>query len=240
MCYFAALAVIPLAEATALFFVAPLFITLLSIPFLGEQVGPRRLFAVLIGFAGVLVMLWPSISQSSGAPTVVVASLPVAAALAYAAMQILTRRLGVTAKASAMAMYIQGAFILIGLGFWLIAGDGRYASGEENPSLRFLLGPWLWPEGNDIYLFAGCGLASAVIGYSLSQAYRSANVAVVAPFEYIALPLAVFWGWVIWKDLPDAWTSGGILLIVGSGLFVYLREKQRGQQISSKRPLRRW
>ena len=240
MSYFAALAVMPLAEATALFFVAPLFITLLSVPFLGESVGPRRLAAVIVGFAGVLLMLWPGLMENGAETATGVALLPILAALAYALMQILTRRLGVTAKASAMAVYIQTTFIFVGLVFWLAAGHGRYADGFESDSMKFLLRAWQWPEGDDIYLFAGCGLASAVIGYCLSQAYRIADAGVVAPFEYVALPLAVMWGWVIWEDLPDAGSTGGMLLIVGSGLFVFLREKQRGRPVSSKRPMRRW
>ena len=94
--YFLALAAMPLAEAIAIFFVAPLFITALSVPFLGEQVGPRRWLAVLAGLCGVVVMLRPG--EGAINP---VALLPVLAAFCYASMQILTRRLGATDKASA-------------------------------------------------------------------------------------------------------------------------------------------
>ena len=96
--FFAALAVLPLADATALFFVTPLFITLLSIPILGEKVGIRRISAVLVGFAGVLVMQRPW--ESSGSDKLVML-LPVLAAFTYALCQILARRLGASAKASA-------------------------------------------------------------------------------------------------------------------------------------------
>jgi S-adenosylmethionine uptake transporter len=239
MAFFAALAVLPLANATALFFVAPLFITLLSIPFLGEKVGLRRLGAVAVGFLGVVVMMHPTGMDDSAAPDRAIVLLPIFAAFAYACMQILTRRLGVASKASAMAIYLQGSFIVVSLAFWAVAGDGRFTEGVDNESLLFLLRAWIWPASDDWWLFLMLGLASAVIGYSLSQAYRSANAAVIAPFEYIALPLAIFWGWVVFGELPDLWSLSGIALIAGSGVYVFIRERTRNQHIASGRPVRR-
>ena len=225
--FFAALAVLPLADATALFFVAPLFITLLSIPILGEKVGIRRISAVLVGFAGVLVMQRP---WESGGSDKLIMLLPVLAAFTYALCQILARRLGASAKASAMAAYIQGIFIVVSIGFYVVAGDGRFAAGVENESLRFLLKPWRWPDGNDGLLFLFLGLLSAVIGYSISQAYRLAPPATVAPFEYVAMPLAVLWGWLVWDYLPSMQILGGIVLIMGAGLYVFVRERKRGRE----------
>ncbi|MEO0765844.1 MAG: DMT family transporter, partial [Pseudomonadota bacterium] len=111
MTYFVALAVLPLADVTALFFVAPLFITLLSIPLLGEKVGPMRLGAVAVGFAGVVVMQRPWADTGDLEVSRIVLLLPVVSALTYALNQVMTRKLGVTSKASAMAVYIQAAFI---------------------------------------------------------------------------------------------------------------------------------
>ena len=240
MAFFTALAVIPLADATALFFAAPLFITALSIPLLGEKVGVRRIAAVVLGFGGVLIMLRPGLGGTGGAPDRLVLLLPVVGALAYALMQILTRRLGIASKASAMAVYIQGTFILVSLGFWLVAGDGRFAAGVDDPSVEFLLRAWRWPADEDRLLFLLLGANSAVIGYALSQAYRSADAATVAPFEYVALPLAIMWGWLIWGDLPGLEVVLGSAFIVGAGLYVFLRERARRQPLSSRRPMRRW
>jgi S-adenosylmethionine uptake transporter len=240
MTFFATLAAIPLADATALFFVAPLLITVLSVPLLGEKVGYRRISAVVVGFLGVLLMLRPGAEPSETTPDRIILFLPIVAALAYAFMQILTRRLGISSKASAMAVYIQGTFIVVSLGFWLVAGDGRFAVGVENESVRFLLRAWQWPTDNDAYLFLFLGANAAVIGYSMSQAYRLADAATVAPFEYVALPLAIMWGWLIWGDLPDIWVAAGIALIMGSGVYVFVRERIRARPVSSRRPLRRW
>lgn len=235
MTFFVALAVLPLADATALFFAAPLFITLLSIPVLGEKVGPLRLSAVAIGFAGVVIMQRPWADPGTLEVSRIVLLLPVLSALTYAMNQLLTRKLGVTSKASAMAVYIQATFVLVSVTFYLVAGDGRFAEGATNGSVIFLLRAWVWPADADMWVFVGLGVNSAVIGYCLSQAYRLADAATVAPFEYIGLPLAVFWGFFIFGDLPvfEVWI--GIALILGSGLFVYLRERQKAQLIARGR-----
>lgn len=232
MTYFLALAVMPLADATALFFAAPLFITVLSIPLLGEKVGALRMGAVIVGFAGVVIMQRPWESGDSLQTNRLTLLLPVIAALTYALMQLMTRKLGATSKASALAIYIQGMFILVSALFWLVAGDGRFAEGVDNPSLQFLLRAWVWPDRQDWLYLLGLGVNSAIVGYCLSQAYRLSDAATVAPFEYIGLPLAVLWGWIIWAELPvwEVWI--GMALIAGSGLFVFLRERQKARRIA--------
>ena len=191
-----------------MFFVAPLMITLLSIPLLGEKVGPLRLGAVVVGLVGVVIMTRPWAGGGTREVAFGVYLLPVVAALSYALNQLLTRKLGGASRASALAVYIQGGFIVVSLGFWIVAGDGRFADGLRNESLVFLLREWTWPEGRDVWLFAGLGANSAVIGYCLSAAYRAADAATVAPFEYVGLPLAIFWGWVVWGELPGPVVMG--------------------------------
>lgn len=240
MSYFTALAVLPLAEATALFFVAPLFITVLSIPLLGERVGPFRMAAVVIGFGGVLLMIGPEGGAGGGAVDRLTLVLPMLSAFFYACMQILTRRLGVASRASAMAVYIQGTFLCVSLLFLAVAGDGRWAQGVENESLIFLLRAWEWPAADDLWLFLALGAIAGVVGYAMSEAYRSAEAATIAPFEYVALPLAIFWGWAFFGNLPGPWVMAGIVLIVAAGLTVFLRERGRGRPVASRRPTRRW
>ncbi|MGB7241516.1 MAG: DMT family transporter [Sulfitobacter sp.] len=232
MSFFVALATMSLAEVTALFFAAPLFITLLSIPILGEKVGPLRIGAVVVGFIGVVIMQRPWVGTDSLQASRLVLFLPVLAALTYAINQLMTRKLGFASKASAMSVYIQAVFIVVSVGFWLVAGDGRFAQGSDNASIQFLFGPWTLPSANDVWLLIGLGANSAIIGYCLSQAYRMADAATVAPFEYVGLPLAVFWGWFIFADLPDLEIWIGISLILGSGIFVYLRERQKSRPVT--------
>lgn len=224
-CFFAAIAVVPLGEATAIFFAAPLLITLFSVPVLGERIGPVRLGAVLVGFAGVLIMQRPWASTDTLDISRIVLLLPLVAASAYALQQVMTRRLGLASKASAMAVYIQVVFAVVSIAVGVIAGDGKFTANLENPSLLFLLRPWVWPETEDIWRFLALGTNIAVVSYCISAAYRMADAGTLAPFEYAGLMMAVFWGWVIWDEIPGPEVMLGILLIVAGGLAVFLRER---------------
>ena len=237
MTFFAALAVMPLGAATALFFVAPLFITLLAIPVLGEPVGAPRIAAIVVGLIGVAVMMAPGVDWG-GIPRWNLL-LPVAAAACYSGMQVLTRKLGGQSAASAMAIYIQGTFIVVSVAFFLVAGDGRFADDGRSEAVEFLLRAWVWPPAGDLWIFGVLGLMSALIGYSLSQAYRLGTAAVVASYEYVALPLAIFWGWVVFGEVPEPVVWLGIALIAGAGLAVFARERALAHPVASARPIRR-
>ena len=220
---FLALAQMSLAEATSIFFVAPLLITALSALVLRETVGPRRWTAVCVGLVGVFVMLRPG----EGAVRLI-ALLPLVAAGAYAAMQILTRRLGATERASSLAFYAQSGLLVASAATGIVAGDGRFAP-EDDPSLAFLLRAWTIPSVADGALFLGIGALSGVGGYLVSQAYRISAPATIAPFEYVALPMSVLWGVVFFGDWPDSITWAGMALICGSGLYVLRRETARAR-----------
>ena len=226
MIFFSAIATLPLATATALFFAAPIFITLLSIPLLGERVGIRRLLAVIFGFFGVFIMMKPNTWSGSDIHPFIY-FLPVIAAMLYALMQIMTRKLSKSSKPSALAFYIQITFMSLSLIFGLIFGDGKLADLSSNTSMQFIFRGWLIPTGNELPYFLILGFLAAGVGYFMSKAYSTAAAASVAPFEYVLLPLSIFWGWAFFGDIPDLYIFIGIIFVVGSGLYVLIREKKR-------------
>lgn len=233
MAFFTGLASLPLAEAVAIFFTAPLIITILSVPILGEHVGPQRWFAVMVGLCGVLIIVRPGTEAFQAA-----AILPLVAALAYSLLQMMTRKLGVAEKASTMAFYMQLMFLSASCVMWVIAGDGRF-SGGGNPSLEFLLRAWVWPSTTDFAIIFAIGTMNAFGGYLISQGYRVAEAGLVAPFEYVAIPLAVLWGVLLWGEWPDTMVWIGIVLIAAGGLFVAYREAIRGRRVVTEQPVRR-
>jgi len=233
MTFFLGLAAMNLADAVAIFFVSPLIITALSVVMLGEKVGPRRWAAVLVGLVGVIVMMRPGTDAFRMA-----ALLPLVAAAAYAMLQIMTRKLGVSEKAATMTFYIQLTFVVVSLCMGLAFGQGTF-SGSSDPSLEFLFRAWVAPAVSDYYLLVLIGVGSALGGYFISQAYRLAEAGLAAPFEYIALPLAVIWDFTVFGKTPDLVGWIGILLIMGAGLYAFWRETARAKPVSIDTPTRR-
>ena len=230
MCFFLGLAALPLAEAVAVFFVAPLLVALASVVFLGETVGPRRWAAIAVGLVGVVVVLRPGTEAFRPA-----ALLPLCAACGYTGLHILTRRIGATETAPMLAVSIQVVFLASSGAIGLALGHGGFA-GSGHPSLEFLLRAWHWPEPADLGIMAGVGAASAVGGYAIGQAYRLSEAALVAPVEYAALPLALFWGIAVFGEWPDTPALLGIGLILLAGLVLVWREAEARRRHPSRPP----
>ena len=231
MLFFLGLAELPLSEATAIFFVSPVIITLFSVIFLSEKVGLWRWAAVSMGLSGAIVMLRPTPSSFQLASL-----LPVGAAFCYASLHILTRKMGATEKASTMSFYLQLTFVIVSLSMGIAFGNGRYGQ-QDSAALEFLLRPWVWPNSYDFIVMACVGIASAIGGYFISQAYRLSEAALIAPIEYVALILAVGWGILIFNEWPDgiAWT--GMALILCGGLLMLWRASVANRLAKQAGPL---
>ncbi len=222
--YFTALVILPLADATALFFVAPIFISILSSILLKETVGKRRITAIAIGLCGIIIVMRPFNNETENIHFSTY-FLPIVAAFCYALAQVTARKLGATTAASVMAIYLHLTFILVSIVFGLAIGDGKYVSLSSNPSLIFLTRSWEWPLLADWPKLIFLGALAGAVAYCVTKAYVLVEASFIAPFEYIAVPLATLWGWLIFKSLPDFGTGLGILIIIFSGLYIYRREQ---------------
>lgn len=218
MMFFLGLAAMPLADAVAIFFVSPLIITTFSVIFLKETVGPHRWAAVVIGLVGVLVVMRP------GTAAFQMASLfPLAAAVGYAALHTVTRRIGKTENPAAMTFYTMLVFVAASAAIGLSIGDGRF-SGSGDPSLEFLVRQWTVPDPADYRLIFLLGFCSTGGGYLISQAYRLCESGLAAPFEYVALPLSITLGIVVFGEWPDTMAWIGTILILTGGVYLFIRE----------------
>jgi drug/metabolite transporter (DMT)-like permease len=217
--YYLALPALPLATTVALYFSAPLFIVILSVPMLGETVGWRRGLAVLAGFGGVLIILRPGGSLFEWA-----ALLPVLSGLSYGLSMIFARQLGQRESAAAMAFW--GNFVFLVIATLMALSFGGATAPDLHPSLAFLMRAWVWPTALDATLMAGCGVIAALGLTLLTQAYRIADANAVAPFEYSAMLWGILWGWAFFAEWPDAVAWIGIAVIMAAGLFVLWRERR--------------
>ncbi len=225
MFFFLGLAVMPLAETVSLFYTAPLFICILSQPVLGERVGLSRWLVIFAGLVGAIIMLRPGSEVFRS-----ISLLPVLAALSYAVMTMMTRKLGMHEKASALTFYIQLAFIVISSIVGLAIGDGRFDT-YDSEAIGFLLRAWSWPNLAQLQLLLLCGVMVSFGGYLISQAYRLGEAAAVAPFEYASLPFALMVGFYLWGDWPDWISFIGSGLIIFSGLLVFYLENRAHKKL---------
>lgn len=218
--YFLGLAAMPIADAAAIGFVAPILVTLISVVVLGEKVGWHRWGAVIMGLVGVIIMLRPE-GEFRWAAVLILFS-----AAFYASTQNMTRHMKETESSVTINFYTQIAFIVVSVCMGVWVGDG-HLSGSGDASLAFLFRPWIWPPMGDWIFFVGTGVSVAAGGMLMGHAYRTNPPGLIAPFEYTSMPLAVIYGLVFFGTFPDAQGWIGIALIVGAGLYTLYRETVR-------------
>ena len=218
MSFYIALASTSLTIATALFFTAPFFITLLSIPLLGEKVGLRRFVSITIGFVGVLIVLRPDTGSFN-----FYSLLPIVAAFFYACCQLMVRVAKMTDPPAVMSLYASVAFVLLG-GLTGLLLTGIEPAQDAGVSVRFLLRAWSRPDTLDLVLLLLTGLTSALGFMCTSNAYQRQPASHIAPFEYIMIVWVTLLSYLIWSEVPDLPGMSGIVLIIGSGIYVLRRE----------------
>ncbi|GGZ64480.1 membrane protein [Lysobacter xinjiangensis] len=201
-----ALRTLPLSTAYSIFFVAPLLVTALSVPILGERVGPRRWTAIAIGLIGTLVLLRPT-----GEGLVSIASLAVLlAAVMYAVSAISVRVLARTDSTQSMMVWLMA---LMAIGAGLLAWPG-----------------WTPVAGADLWLILGIGVAGGIGQYAVTEAFRVGEASLIAPLEYTALVWGVLLDLTLWGVLPDGVTWVGAAIIVASGLYLLRRERVQAER----------
>lgn len=213
------LAALPLADIEAIRFSGPLVITLLSIAFLGEKVETRRWLALGIGFIGVLLIIRPgSMSFNLGSVFILIS------VIFYALMVIFTRKLNNTDSSATMAYFSSWVYLIAALALAplpMIVGEIQ----NTHPSIAFLIRVWSVPSIIDFVIMAGLGLVWAGWMFFLSKAYGSGQASVIAPFEYLSLPINIVWGLLLFNEIPTWMTLVGALLTLLSGFFVLYRDR---------------
>jgi drug/metabolite transporter (DMT)-like permease len=197
--FFVAVTYIPLADSAAIGAVAPLLVTALAIPLLGEKVGARRWAAVIIGLFGALIIIRPGFGTAHWATV-----MPLATALCFALYQIVTRILA--ASDPAVTTFLYTAIV------------GIILSSAVTPFI------WVPMSGFDWLVMIGIGVLGGGGHYCIIQAMRRAQATVLAPFGFIQLIWVTIAGFLIFDDFPDIYTITGAAIVVSSSIYVFYRE----------------
>ena len=207
--------VLPLVTVTALGFAMPLFLTIVSVPLLGERVGPRRATAVVVGLVGVMVMLRPWHVDANSMPLGAVA-IVLAGVFTWSLSMINIRKMGDAGERNVtiVSWYSLGTAALAALG---------------------CLTEWVTPSPWQLVTLVSAGLVSGFAQLLMTEGYRAAETTLVAPFEYGAIIYATVLGIAIWGEWPDLWSLTGVAVLIASGLYIWHREVE----IKSLRRLRR-
>jgi drug/metabolite transporter (DMT)-like permease len=200
--------VLPLVTVTALGFAMPLFLTVVSVPLLGERVGPRRGSAVVVGFLGVMVMLRPWHVAADSLPLGAVA-IVMAGVFTWSLSMINIRQMGDAGERNVTIVS------------W-------YSLGTASLAAIGCLFDWVTPTPWQLVTLVSAGLMSGLGQLLMTEGYRAAETTLVAPFEYGAIIYATVLGIAIWGEWPDVWSYVGIAVLIASGLYIWHREVTLG------------
>lgn len=192
---------LPLSEAYSLFFIAPLLISMLSIPLLNEKVGLARWIAIFVGLTGVLIVLRPGTENLVSLGSLAV----LAAAACYSVSAIAVRLISRTDSSDSMVFW---AMTMIAI------GAGAYAAPN-----------WQAVDHHHFVVLAGVGITGFFGQVAITAAFQKAEASVVAPFEYSALAWGMGLDWLLWHTLPDSIAMAGAMVIIASGLYLIRNEK---------------
>ncbi|WP_075503837.1 DMT family transporter [Candidatus Pelagibacter communis] len=230
--FYVSLTVLPLGTATALFFVTPFLITIFAHFFLKEEIGLRRWSAVVVGFIGVYVTLNPDFSNFN-----YLSLLPILCALCYSLSMIIIKKTSDKDSVYTQTFTFYIGAIIISIIFYFIIGDGQY-NVSDHPASQFIFREWFVDFNSNILLMTATGVTATAAFLFLFKAYSIASPAVVSPFEYSILFWSPLVGWLYFDEIPSLNTVFGILIIVCSGVYIFMREKAQNQSIATEKPLR--
>ena len=199
--FFYALSITPVVLVQALAFTSPLFTAVLAVLLLGERIRARRLTAIVIGFAGTLLIIRPGVQPLELGPALVLAS-----AAVWGYVVILIKSLARTDSAVTITAYM----VLLMSPMTLVCA----------------LFVWTWPTDGELAVLVGVGIAGTIAQMCMTQALRLADTTVVLPFDFTKLVWSAFFAWLLFGELIDSWTLLGALVIFAGGLYVAYRERQ--------------
>jgi len=230
--FYISLTFMTLAMANALFFSSPFFVSILAVIFLKEKVGIRRWLGIAVGFLGVYIVLDPNFEDFNYMKLA-----PVACSLCYAISMTITKYTSSKDNVYTQMTHLYIGALIISVLFFIFAGEGQFNTFSD-PTYQFIFREWFsnptyaWP------FIIGMGFVGAISFYCVFSAYSVASPSVVSLFEYSLIIWAIIIGYLLFDNIPSPRTFVGVALIIGAGIYIYIREKVRDQMIVTDTPNR--
>ena len=230
--FYISLTYMSLAMANALFFSSPFFVSILAIIFLKEKVGIRRWLGIFFGFLGVYIVLDPNFDDFNYMKLA-----PVACALCYSISMTITKLTSDKDNVYTQMSHLYIGAIGISILFFIFTGKGQFNTFSD-PTLQFIFREWFSNPSYAWPFIIAMGVVGAVSFYCVFSAYSVASPSVVSLFEYSLIIWAILIGYFLFNDIPTPRTFIGVTLIIGAGIYIYIREKARDQMIVTDTPNR--
>tara|TARA_B100000902_G_C27193233_1_gene855030 strand:- start:220 stop:1170 length:951 start_codon:yes stop_codon:yes gene_type:complete len=230
--FYISLTYMSLAMANALFFSSPFFVSILAIIFLKEKVGIRRWLAILMGFIGVFIVLNPKFNDFDYMKLA-----PIVCAFCYAASMTITKYTSQKDNSYTQMLHLYFGATIISILFFIFTGEGQFNTFED-PTFQFIFREWFtnptyaWP------IIILMGFIGAFAFYCIFNAYSIASPSVVSLYEYSLMIWSILIGYLLFDNIPTVRTFIGVSIIIGAGIYIYLREKVKDQLIATDTPNR--
>ena len=231
--YFISLTYMSLAVATALYFSTPLFMSILAKLFLKEDIGIRRWLAISVGFLGIFIILNPDLRDFEFKNL-----LPVMCALFYASSMTISKKTADKDNVHTQLFYFYIITVTICLIIFLLSGSGEF-NRFDDPTMKFISRDWFYNPSFTWKYIIVMGILASVAFTCIFKAYTTYSTSITSIFEYSLIIWSVIIGYLLFNDIPTFRTLVGIILVVGAGIFIFIREEIRKQKITIETPIRR-
>ena len=230
--FYISLTFMSLAMVSALFFSCPFFMSIFAKVFLKEKIGIRRWSAIFVGFIGVYIVLNPNLSDFNYFDLA-----PVACALCYASSMTITKITSEKDNVFSQMLHLYVGASIISIFVFFFTGNGQF-NNYSDPTMQFILREWFTNPSYAYPYIVVMGIVAAVSFYCVFSAYSVASPSVVSLFEYSLILWSMIAGYLLFQNIPTIRTFFGVALIIGAGIYIYIREKARDQMIATDTPTR--
>ena len=230
--FYVSLTFMSLAMANALFFSSPFFVSILAMLFLKEQIGIRRWSAIFVGFIGVYIVLNPDFNNFN-----LMSLAPVACALCYAISMTITKITSDKDNNYTQLIHLYIGATIISILFFIFTGKGQF-NNFSDPTFQFIFREWGTNPSFTVPFIIVMGIVATFSFYFVLTAYSIASPSVVSLYEYSLIIWSIITGFMLFDNIPTLRTFIGVIIIIGAGLYIYLREKTKEQMIATDTPNR--